>query len=85
MQLLELLQKPKIRIGENQMCEENCHCDGSCDCQHGDCGCDCGCDQPHFQRRYKTKAEQIAELEGYLGDLKTELQAVEERLADLRK
>ena len=63
---------------------------GSCDC-----GCDCDCCQGGechcqdngngFQRRYQTKNEQIAELEAYLEDLKLEVQAVEERLADLRK
>ena len=56
-----------------------------CDCQSDqecNCGCECG---GHFERRYQTKAEQIAELEGYLEELKTEVQAVEEHLADLRK
>ena len=38
-----------------------------------------------FRRRYQTKGEQISELEGYLAELKAEVQAVEERLADLRK
>jgi hypothetical protein len=37
-----------------------------------------------FQRRYKTKHEQITELETYLSELQLEVQAVEERLADLR-
>ena len=40
---------------------------------------------PHFQRRFSTKAAEIAELETYLGELKQEMQAVEEHLADLRK
>ena len=39
----------------------------------------------HLQRRFSTKAAEIAELETYLGELKQELQAVEEHLADLRK
>jgi len=65
-----------------------------CDCQSDQgcsCGCDGGCDceccrhAGHFERRYQTKAEQIAELEAYLGELKTEVQAVEEHLADLHK
>jgi predicted nucleic acid-binding Zn-ribbon protein len=38
-----------------------------------------------LQRRYQTKAEQIADLENYQSDLKQEVQAVEERLTDLRK
>ena len=77
------------------MSEETCDCaqrlpgkNGTCDCG-GECSCDCGCDchkgGGRFHRRYQTKAEQIAELEAYLAELKTEVQAVEERLADLRK
>lgn len=64
-------------------------------CCHGhtEQNCSCGCHRGHvnecssertFQRRYQTKAEQIAELEAYLSDLKAEIQAVEERLVDLR-
>jgi len=55
-------------------------CGGECQCGGG-----CNCDNRHFQRRFKTKAEQIAELESYLSELKMEVQAVEEMLADLRK
>lgn len=69
------------------MCnDENCNCkDGACGCQ-GECECGCaGCGGGQFQRRYQTKAEQIEELEAYLGELKLELQAVEEHLADLHK
>ena len=67
-----------------------------CDCEHHgehECGCDghvchCGeggCGGHHFERHFQTKAEQIAELEAYLTDLKAEVQAVEEHLADLRR
>jgi hypothetical protein len=65
------------------MCDE-CNCQSNQGC---DCDCDCGCEEcgPSFKRRYKTKAEQIAELEAYLSELKTEVQAVEEHLADLHK
>jgi hypothetical protein len=65
--------------------------DEFCDCKDDvcECGCNCGCEccggGGHFHRRYQTKAEQIADLESYLADLKAEVQAVEERLADLRK
>jgi hypothetical protein len=63
-------------------------CEGNeCTCgqDSGGCSCDCECCRgDRFHRRYQTKAEQIAELETYLGELKTEIQAVEERLADLR-
>ncbi len=62
-------------------------CDDGCTCGCG-CGsdCDCGChDREGFQRRYQTKAEQVTELEAYLTELKSEVQAVEEHLADLRR
>ena len=64
-----------------------CECGGhghACSCGDGECGCDCHGGH-HFERRFQTKAEQIAELEAYLADLKTEVQAVEEHLADLRR
>ncbi len=61
------------------MCKE-CECDSECEC-----GCDCHEESGHFVRLFQTKAEQIAELEDYLGELKLEVQAVEEHLADLRK
>ena len=63
--------------------------DENCDCKNGHCDCNCGCEyccgDGRLQRRYQTKAEQAAELEAYLADLKLEVQAVEERLADLKK
>ncbi len=62
-----------------------CCCGDSCECEGGSCECGCGCGNGGFHRRYPTKAEQIAELEEYLGQVKAEVQAVEERLADLRK
>jgi hypothetical protein len=61
-----------------------------CDCSE-DSGCNCGCcccggsTERGFRRRYQTRAEQTAELERYLKDLKEEVQAVEERLADLKR
>lgn len=69
------------------MCEEcNCQTGEACDCDcHSEGGCGCGCHGGHFERRYQTKAEKIADLEGYLTDLKLEVQAVEEHLADLKK
>jgi len=69
------------------MCKQcDCQSDQGCSCGcDGSCGCECGGHARHFERRYQTKAEQIAELETYLEELKTEVQAVEEHLADLRK
>ena len=62
------------------MSEETCDCGDGCNC-----GCECCGGNGRFQRRYQTKAEQIAGLEAYLADLKLEVQAVEEHLADLRE
>jgi len=65
--------------------DHDCCCAGACgdgSCQRGE---ECTCKDGHFQRRFKTKVEQIAELEAYLDETKKEVQAVEEMLADLRK
>jgi hypothetical protein len=62
---------------------KDCSCGESCECKGG--GGQCGCDHGGFRRRYQTKSEQISELEEYLAELKVEVQAVEERLAELRK
>ena len=66
-----------------------CSCRGGCGCGEGcGCGCECCCcgsSERGFKRRHQTKAEQVAELEQYLKDLKDEVQAVEEKLADLRR
>jgi len=60
--------------------------DETCDCENGcECGCECCGGDERFQRRYLTKTEQATELEEYLAELKLEVQAVEERLADLKK
>jgi hypothetical protein len=60
------------------MCGEGCHCGcGEGSRRHGH--------HDRFTRRFQTRDEQIAELEGYLTDLKAEARAVEERLADLRR
>ena len=68
---------------EHEMCE--CGGEGACECGH-DSGCECGCScHGGFHRRFQTKAEQIVELEAYLAELKLEVQAVEERLADLKR
>lgn len=69
------------------MSDETCDCKNeNCDCGNGcDCGCDCCKAGHHFQRRYQTRAEQIEALESYLVELRLEVQAVEEHLADLKK
>ena len=73
--------------------DHECGCGEQCDCQSRECGCSGRghskggsgkCDCNRFHRRYQTKAEHIAELEEYLAQLKAEVQAVEERVAELR-
>ena len=60
------------------------HHGGSCGCgrhrhHHGDV---CGCGAPfHARRRFWTKEEKIARLEGYLESLESEAQAVREHIA----
>jgi hypothetical protein len=64
---------------EGQCCgkpEEDCSCNNE--------GKDCKCGG-HFSRRYQTKEEERSTLETYLADLKLEVQAVEERLVNLKK
>jgi hypothetical protein len=74
----------KCEHHQDQDCD--CDCEGKCTGTNCECGEVCGCESgSHFPRRYQTKEEQIAELENYLKDLKLEVQAVEERLTDLRK
>ena len=78
-------RKHEHQHGQDCGCEKNhsqdCQCGGERGC---DCGCGCKCGG-HFQRQYQTREEQISELENYLKDLKLEVQAVEERLQELRK
>jgi hypothetical protein len=66
-------------------CGCGCGCGSSCSSQSGCCssgGCECG--KGGFRRRFKNKAELIAEIESYLSELKAEVQGVEERLQELR-
>jgi len=70
-----------VKNHQNHDCCKGGGCEGdNCNCGHeyGNCGC-------HFERRYQTKAEQIATLEAYLSHIKLEVQAVEEKIADLNK
>ena len=56
----------------------------ACDCDGGHGGCGCEGARGGFRRRFRSKAEVIAELESYLTELKAEAQAVEEHLKELR-
>ena len=84
---------------EEQGCDCGSHAklEGQCDCHGGGCGehqgrreSECGCHEGsesteiHFERRFATRAERIAQLEAYLKDLQTEAQAVEERIAEMK-
>jgi hypothetical protein len=60
---------------------ENC-CEGEEGCEgHGHMGHGHG---HGFERRFRTREEQIADLEEYLKDLETEVAAVKEAIADLK-
>jgi hypothetical protein len=55
-----------------------------CECREHHHGCSCGCyDGSHFERRFFTKEEKIAELQQYLESLRMEIKAVEENIAAL--
>jgi hypothetical protein len=61
----------------------HCGCESDTDtCEHAHCQCSCH-HGGMFHRRYQTKAERKAKLESYLEELKAEILAVEELLADL--
>ena len=55
---------------------------GTCACG-GSCGC--GGHAEHTEEVYLTREEYIARLEEYLGELKAEMQAVENELLGLRQ
>ena len=57
-----------------------CCCDDNDECCDNEC-----CDDTGFQRQFQTKAEKLADLEDYLEELKLEIQAVKEHIADLKK
>ena len=66
-------------------CQCGCSAEGSgCCCDGGQAGCCCNSGGGGFRRRYRSKAEVIAELESYLTDLKAEAQAAEERIKEIR-
>jgi hypothetical protein len=69
--------------------ESGCQC--GCSSERDECCCGgrkgaCCCNGEHggFRRRYRSKAEVIAELQSYLTELKAEAQAVEERIKELQ-
>jgi hypothetical protein len=57
---------------------------GACRCDGGQGGCCCDGGHGGFRRRYRSKAETVAQLESYLTELKAEAQAVEERIKEIR-
>lgn len=64
--------------------ESECGCIDHDECDCG-CNCNCGCgDDIGFQRKFMTRKEELEMLEDYRGDLKLELEAVEERIAELK-
>lgn len=73
---------------EEHGCDCNCGTEPECACGCHEGGCSCHADSEsteiHFERRFVTRAERIAQLEPYLKDLQTEAKAVEERIAELK-
>ena len=71
-------------------CEErhgHGHGHGCCCKEHGSHGHRSGCGESHgrhFHRRFATRAERIAGLEEYLEDLRAEVKAVEEHIAEMK-
>jgi hypothetical protein len=69
----------------------SCCCDCGGDPQHG-CGCggghsQHGCSGEHalrFHRRFRSKDDEVTDLEQYLRDLDAEAKGVRERLTELR-
>jgi hypothetical protein len=61
--------------------EAECGCH---DHDESECDCNCGCGDMGFQRRFMTHKEELEMLEDYRGVLKLELEAVEERIAELK-
>ena len=58
-------------MGKTCNCQSGEEC--GCDEGHDEGGCSCGCGgSPMFQRRFLTKAEQIADLEDYLAACRRE-------------
>ncbi len=58
--------------------------ESECGCHdHDECNCDCGGDMG-FQRKFMTHKEELEMLDDYRGDLRLELEAVEERIAELK-
>jgi hypothetical protein len=76
--------------GDSGGCGCNCRCSEGGACGGSECSCECSsrcckCEPAGgFRRRFKNKAELIAELEAYLSELKAEVQGVEERIKELR-
>jgi hypothetical protein len=61
-----------------------CKSEGHHDCGgNHSCGCGCGCGS-QYKPRFLTREQQLHQLECYLEALQTEVQAVEEHIADLR-
>ena len=75
---------PKSKTAKKPESECGCHDSSDSGCGCG-CGCDCGCgSEGGFQRRYMTHKEELEMLDDYRGELKLELEAVEERIAELK-
>ena len=70
--------------------QHGCDCGGhsrhECNCGcYSQCGCGCSGERPlRFQRRFRSRDDDVADLEQYLKDLEAEAKGVRERLAEVR-
>lgn len=80
-------KKNKKEMEHEEHVHEQCRCHegGSCSCGEECCCEDGSFEVPHLVRQFYTRAEKIEMLEAYLAELKNEVQAVEEELAELKK
>jgi hypothetical protein len=82
--------------GASHCCCGEGHAQHGCDCGgHSRQGCDCGCHSQgrcgcgdgrryRFHRRFRSRDDEVGELEEYLKDLEAEAKGVRERLAEVR-
>ena len=65
-------------------CQMENHHGCKCKSHHHSGSCDCD-NHSHFERRFMTKEEKIAQLEQYLENLQMEAKAVQEHIAVLEE
>ena len=73
-----------MKGGDRMCCCSGSHHEFQRQGRHG--ACFCGCDDPiYFRPRFVTKEQRINRLKQHLEDLKNEVKAVEEHIAQIKK